>query len=91
MKITRANVQDYAERSGLQPLQIDGVPDGFAWFKDIQTYVGGPYMDRQIVAFKPLAEWEKGMIMVPVLVVDIKQLTLERERQIKRLLDYYNQ
>lgn len=56
MKITRANVEQYAQERGFEPIQIDGIPDGFAWkTPDVtindQTHLG------KIIKFKPLADW----------------------------------
>ena len=57
MKITRANVEEYAKSKGLEPVQIDGIPEGFSFKQSDITIAGkthlGPYL-----AFIPLANWE---------------------------------
>ena len=56
MKITRANVKDYADRKGLEPLVDDGI-DGFAWVEPDIEINCKKYKGRKI-KFKPLANWE---------------------------------
>lgn len=57
MKITRANLLDYATRKGLEPLKIDGIPDGFSW-KEPDIQIGDKLFIGKIINFKPLAEYE---------------------------------
>lgn len=62
MKITRANVEKHALAHGLQPVQIDGIPDGFAW-KACGITIGDRVVPDKIIKFKPLADWaEYGAI-----------------------------
>lgn len=57
MKITRANVEEYAKLKGLEPIQIDGIPERFSWVEpDIQ--VGDTFIKGRIVKFKPMADWQ---------------------------------
>jgi hypothetical protein len=56
MKITRANTSAYAKANGLEPLQIDGVIDGFAW-KEPDITIAKRLFKGRIIKFKPLAEW----------------------------------
>lgn len=56
MKITRANVEVYAKTYGLDPIQIDGIPDGFAW-KEPDVNINGIEHKGRIIKFKPLADW----------------------------------
>lgn len=60
MIITRVNVQNYAEQHGLEPIQIDGIPSGFAW-QEPDLQIGTNFIKGRIVKFKPLEEWEKGI------------------------------
>lgn len=62
MKITRANVQSYAEANGLEPIQIDGIPEGFSWKEPDITIAGNTYQGK-IIEFKPLAEWNEENII----------------------------
>jgi hypothetical protein len=57
MKITRANVEVYAKKLGLEPVQIDGIPEGFS-FKEPDLTIGDKTHKGRIIKFKPLAEWE---------------------------------
>lgn len=57
MKITRANVEDYALSKGLEPTQIDGFPEGFTW-KESGIKIGETITKGRIIKFEPLAEWE---------------------------------
>ena len=60
MLITRANVQNYAEQEGLEKIEIDGLPSGFAW-KEQDLQIGDKFIKGRIIRFKPLAEWEEGI------------------------------
>lgn len=57
MKITRANVEQYAEKKGLTPYQIDGIPEGFS-FIEPGIRIGGISHLGRIIKFKPLADWQ---------------------------------
>jgi len=60
MKITRANVKDYADKHGLNPDWEDGYPEGFVWREDDITIGGKTHKGRKI-KFKPLEEWDEGI------------------------------
>lgn len=61
MKITRANVEEYAKVHGLEPVQIDGIPEGFS-FRSAGIQIGPKHYPGQWIAFVPLVEWEHGKI-----------------------------
>lgn len=57
MKMTKANVAEYADKHSLEAVQIDGIPEGFSWkVADIQigedTHIG------EYIAFAPLNSWD---------------------------------
>lgn len=57
MKITRANVEEYAKDKGLESIQIDGITEGFSWLEpDLQ--IGDKFIRGRIVTFKPMADWQ---------------------------------
>lgn len=57
MKWTRANVEEYAKRHGLEPVQVDGIPEGFSWIEpDLE--IGGELHKGRGVIFEPLKETE---------------------------------
>ena len=56
MRITRANVEAYAKTYGLEPIQIDGVPEGFAW-REPDVTIGDKTHKGRIIKFKPLYDW----------------------------------
>lgn len=60
MKITRANVMVYAAAKGYEPVQIDGIPEGFS-FKEPDIEIGGKVHEGQYVAFVPLKDWAEEM------------------------------
>lgn len=61
MKITRANVAEYAKDKGLEPIQIDGIPEGFSFIApDLQ--IANVLHSGQFFAFIPNYEWDKGII-----------------------------
>lgn len=57
MKITRANLLEYAIRKGLEPIHIDGVPEGFSW-KEPDLQIGETFIKGKIINFKPLGDYE---------------------------------
>lgn len=57
MKITRANLELYAQSKGLEPVQIDGIPEGFSFVEPDITIKGITHKGR-IIKFKPLADWQ---------------------------------
>ena len=57
MKITRENVEHHAKLRGLEPIQIDGVPEGFS-FQEPDLEIGDQTHKGRIVKFKPLADWQ---------------------------------
>lgn len=57
MKITHANVQEYAQKHGLEPVQIDGIPEGFS-FKEPNITISGEEHEGDYVGFLPLHDWE---------------------------------
>lgn len=60
MKITRANVEKYAKEKGLEPIQIDGIPEGFSW-KAPDVTINGIEHKGKIIKFKPLGDWDKDI------------------------------
>ena len=70
MRITRATVEQYAKEKGLEPIQIDGIPEGFSWVKKNEREIQGLYDYGHYMFFKPNAEWTedlKFMYHLPVL------------------------
>jgi hypothetical protein len=55
-KITRANVEEYATLKGLELLEVDSIPEGFAW-KSPDLWIGKTFYRGKIIKFKPLADW----------------------------------
>lgn len=56
MKISRANVADYAREKGLEPIQIDGIPEGFS-FIEPDLWIGEKLCPRLYKAFIPMMDW----------------------------------
>lgn len=56
-KVTRASVEEYAREKGLEPVQIDGVPEGFSWIEPDIT-IGNKEHKGRIIKFKPLSNWQ---------------------------------
>lgn len=55
MKATRANVEEYAKGKGYEPVQIDGIPEGFAW-READITINGKEHRGRTVTFEPLQE-----------------------------------
>lgn len=52
MRHTAANVRARAEEKGLEPTQIDGIPEGFS-YKEPDVTIGGKLHVGRYVAFIP--------------------------------------
>lgn len=61
MKITRANVEQYAKEKGLEPIQIDGILEGLS-FKEPDIEINGINHEGYYIVFIPLQEWDYGVI-----------------------------
>jgi hypothetical protein len=55
MKWTRANVENYAKKMGLQLIQIDSIPEGFSFVGD-EIRIGGVTYPGKYVGFIPLED-----------------------------------
>lgn len=56
MKVTHYTAQLYAQQNGLEPMQIDSIPEGFS-FKVPDITIGGRLHEGDYIAFIPLTEW----------------------------------
>lgn len=56
MKATRTSVNVIAAKRGYEPVQIDGIPEGFA-FKEPSLTVGDVTHVGRYVAFIPMSQW----------------------------------
>lgn len=54
-KATRANVEEFAKAKGYEPVQIDGIPEGFSWVEPDIT-IGGQFIKGRTVIFEPLKD-----------------------------------
>lgn len=52
MTNTRSNVQSFALNEGYEPIQIDGIPEGFS-FKMPDIQIGDSYHIGECIAFIP--------------------------------------
>lgn len=57
MKITRASAESRADLLGLEPVQIDGIPEGFS-FKEPSITIGGSEIPGRIIKYKPMGDWQ---------------------------------
>lgn len=55
MHNTAENVRVYAEEAGLEPVQIDGIPEGFS-FKYPNVEINNKLIKRGYIAFIPLRD-----------------------------------
>lgn len=58
MKMTRAYVEDYTKNTGFEPVQIDGIPEGFS-FKSPDLEIGGKTVKGKYIAFIPMKDSEQ--------------------------------
>lgn len=101
MKVTRANVAEYAEKHGLELLPIDGIPRGFSFFHriGISGKDGIRMIHVTLYAFVPLVEFDEGKITLPAdmtvtskegYIIDAKERELKYQQDQRKLLDLYN-
>lgn len=57
MKITHAQVQDWSRQRGLEPVQVNGIPEGFS-FKEPDITINGTDHIGDYVAYIPLSDWQ---------------------------------
>ena len=57
MKVTLASVKEKVINKGYEPVQIDGIPEGFS-FKEPDIQIGEKIHEGKYLAFIPLKEWE---------------------------------
>lgn len=62
-KVTRASVEAFAQQEGLEPIQIDGIPEGFS-FKESDVKIGNSVHPGRFTAFIPLKRWEDEISQV---------------------------
>lgn len=60
MKLTIADVRKIAEDTGLEPIQIDGIPEGFS-YKRPDVTIGKEVHKGTYLAFIPLRLWNNEM------------------------------
>lgn len=63
MKITRAYVSELAQQKGWEPVQLDGIPEGFSW-KEADVTIGKEHHRGNYIAFAPLRTPEIGSKLV---------------------------
>jgi len=57
MKITRQDVEKYVAGRPMSEVQVDGIPDGFA-FKYADVNIGGKEVLGSLIAYVPLSNWK---------------------------------
>lgn len=69
MKVTRAWVAEKVAGKGYEPLQIDGIPEGFAFHATQDRLIGGVRDLGHLVAYIPLKFYEQNCVVyVPIVV-----------------------
>lgn len=74
MKWTRANVEEWARERGLEPVTIDGIPEGFS-FKEPELTIGDEHHAGSYVAYIPLSDESVYAITQEDLLVAFSQKT----------------
>lgn len=64
MKATRANVEAYAKEKGLEPVQIDGIPEGFS-YKAPDVIIGDKNYEGTYIVIYPGEEWDGTITTLP--------------------------
>lgn len=76
MNVTVASITEYATKHGLEPVQIDGIPEGLSFIEPDIT-IGQNTIHGEYIAFIPFSSWE-----------DKPFVTAEKE---KHLLELYKE
>lgn len=74
MKWTRANVESWTNERGLEPVQIDGIPEGFS-FKEPDITINGEDHTGSYIAYIPLSEESVYAVSEEDLLVAYNQKT----------------
>lgn len=96
MRITRVSVEKYVDDKDWQPIQIDGIPEGFSFLKLNERTIGGIYDHGQLIVFTPNANFEdnNAVSMVPIVYAQNEDIPLQLEVEMEiakgKLLDHYN-
>ena len=95
MKTTRAQVDVFIKDKGLEPIQIDGIPEGFSFIKRVDRVHGNLYEVGYLVGFRTSKDWadKEAIVYKPIIIAKAhpnqEQIELETEAQIKSLLKDY--
>lgn len=81
MKLTRANVAELVEGKGYDPIQVDGIPEGFSFWAPQDRTMANVRDMGALVAFRPLKDRDsqEAMCMVPIQVpIDASRVFVDR-------------
>lgn len=96
VNVTKATVEQYAEQTDLVPYQIDGIPEGFSWYRDQGLTIDKLTHVGYLFGFTPHMPWKTlgAMFYKPIV---LKQDATEEERnqefaaQAEALVKLYNE
>lgn len=60
--VTRVSAEEYAQAQGLEPVQIDGIPEGFS-FRAPDIQIGDNHYQGGYVALLPRKNWSTSPIV----------------------------
>lgn len=81
MKNTRVNVEEQAKKRGYDPVQIDGIPEGFS-FQAPTVRIADVVHEGQFIAFIP--NTEDGVVWAYDAGMLLELYNLEREKYAKQ-------
>ncbi len=66
-KVTKASVAEYAKEAEITPYPIEGIPEGFSWFREKMLTVDSTTVIGYLFAFIPLSDWKvDALVMKPI-------------------------
>lgn len=77
MKVTHDTVEESARQRGLEPVQVNGIPEGFS-FKEPDVTIDKVTYPGHYIAFVPLKEWEDEKHMARALTIPALQTLFKR-------------
>lgn len=95
MKITKASIEEKLAGKGYEPVQIDGIPEGFVYFLHQGIKVSTLLHVGHYMAFIPNAEWSDNENVVVKNVVSSseneEEIEAEKGEAREALLQKYNE
>lgn len=95
-KITRASAEQYAKERNLEPIQIDGIPEGFSFIQKNLRQINNVYDYGNLIGLRPNHAWsgdDHSACWKPIILATLnptqEQIDIEIETTKKNLLKLF--